>query len=93
MSSLNVRFPQTTRGKTDLLNCTKLPSSDSVHCNHQVGAGLIRRVTAEQIRHASVRTGCVYRDKTKRNQEGLQKDCAEGDRWGEASDYEKVTSI
>lgn len=30
MSSLNVRFAQTTSRTTDLLNCTNLPDSDSV---------------------------------------------------------------
>lgn len=50
MSSLNVRFAQKTRGETDLLNCTNLPSSDSARHNHRAGAGVIRRGEAEQTR-------------------------------------------
>lgn len=30
MSSLNVRFAQKTRGKTDFLNCTNLPGNDGL---------------------------------------------------------------
>ena len=32
-------------------------------------------------------------ERLREKQEGLQKDYAERDRWGEAADYEKVTSI
>lgn len=85
MSSLNVRFAQKTRRKTDLLNCTNLPSSDSVR---QAGVELHQESNNRANTPASVRTRCVYRDKIKRKQEGLRKD-----RWGEAVDYEKVTSI
>lgn len=92
MSSLNVRFAQKTRGKTDLLNCTNLPASDSARHNHKAGAGPIAGgITAEPTPVCV--TGCLCRDKIRRKQEGLQQDCAEQDRWGEAADYEKVTSM
>lgn len=47
MSSSNVRSARETRGKTELLNCTNLPGSDSARHNHNAGAGLVRRITAE----------------------------------------------
>lgn len=95
MSSLNVRFAQETRDKTrektDLLNCTNLPDSDSAHRNHQARVGPHQENNSKT--NASVCTHCICGDKIKRKPESLQKDFAELDRWGEAADYEKVTSI
>lgn len=39
MSSLNVRFAQKTRGKTDLLNCTNRASSDRARLIQEARAG------------------------------------------------------
>lgn len=76
MSSLNVRFAQKTRGKTDLLNCTNLPSSDSDWRNQ--GAGRWERNswanTSARVSHRLRLWGWE-------------------ESWGEAADWEKVTSI
>lgn len=47
MSSSNVRSTRETRGKTELLNCTNLPGSDSARHNHNAGAGLVGRIAAD----------------------------------------------
>lgn len=90
MSALNVRFSHKTRGKRDLLNCTNLPSSNSVSHNHKAGAGPTGRMAAEPT-PACVLAAFVGT----RTGEGKVSNMTVQSRTAreEAADYEKVTSM
>lgn len=101
MSSLNVRLARKTRGKTDLLNRTNVPGSDGARHDHRAvagararaGAGLVQGGMTAEPTPARVLAMFAGTRLGGGKQEGLRQDCAEQDHWGEAADYEKVTSM
>lgn len=85
MSSLNVRFAQKTRGKTDLLNCTNLPSSDSVRHNHQAAAGPRQEShgRGKTRQRVCAQAGCMEARWGAGKKACKKKKCAVQEHWGE----------